>query len=67
MNIIKDLWKISLARFMGVVSFALVVWSIFSRQPIDYVSYAVYAMLIVWGVVFGKNFINKGGSLPERK
>ena len=52
---------------MGVVSFALVVWSIFTRQPIDYVSYAVYAMLIVWGVVFGRNFINKGVNIPDRK
>lgn len=67
MRIIKDLWTLSLSRLMGVIAFALVVYCILTRQEIDYVSYSVYAMVIVWGVVFGKNFIGKSGALPDRK
>lgn len=66
MKLLKDIWNITLTRLMGVISFALVVYCIVTRQQIDYVSYSVYAMIIVWGVVFGKNFIGKSG-LPDRK
>jgi membrane protein required for beta-lactamase induction len=67
MRIIRDIWTLSLSRLMGVIAFALVVYCILTRQEIDYVSYSVYAMVIVWGVVFGKNFIGKSGAFPDRK
>lgn len=67
MKLIKDIWTLSLSRWMGVVSFGLVVYCIITRQPIDYVSYSVYAMVIVWGCVMGSNFIGKTGTFPDRK
>jgi hypothetical protein len=67
MRLLKDLVTLSLSRLMGVISFALVVYCIMTRQPIDYVSYSVYAMIIVWGCVMGSSFIGKSGTLPDRK
>ena len=58
MKFADDIKTITLARSMGVISFCIASYTILSRQPVEYVSYSIYLMGIVWGSVFGKNALN---------